>query len=268
VLKLLKAEGAVDLSATVSFLVGKNAELEQQLAAAADFLSRLFGAVAGPASSPLRLAFPLKRGRADGLVEIVAKIRERAAADRAQVDGILERAKALGYAGEDCMEACEFIANHIGEGQRQRTLEQVNRELAEVRAACGKEQELHAREKAALKKRVADGRAAIAQMQGNVSQREEELGEQIRELERKVRELTEALATERRVREELGRIGAGYSADSKYLRSKMTANELRLLAFVERIMQQEKEAQELLEKQKAVREALLGDPALRSQGKT
>jgi chromosome segregation ATPase len=268
ILKMLKTDAKGDLSQTISFLVGKHAELEKQLASAADFLSHLFAAIAGPSSSPLHLTFPLKKSRTDNLLEIVGRIKNRGDLDRRQVEDVLERAKALGYTGEDCMEACEFIGNHIGEAQRQETLEQVNRELSEVRAAYQKEQELHAKEKASLKKKIAQSRSAIAQMQGNGSQREEELNEQIRELERKIRELSEALATERRVREELGRIGAGNSADSKYLRSKMTANELRLLTFVERIMQQEKEQQELLEKQKAVREALLGDPSLVSQGKT
>jgi chromosome segregation ATPase len=265
---LLQVEGTADLGAAVSSLVEKQKQLNGQLELAASFLSQLLGIISGGSTSPLRLSFPMKPTIRDRLMDIVKKMKEQATLDHQQVDQILERAKALGYQGDDCMEACEFIANHIVEGQKQGTFEQVNRELSAVRAASEKEQELHSRERGTLKKRIADLRAAIAQQQGSGTQREEELTEQIRNLEKKIRELTEALATERRVREELGRIGAGYSADSKYLRSKMTANELRLLTLVERFMQQERESQELREKQKAMREALLGDPLAKSQEKT
>jgi hypothetical protein len=48
----------------------------------------------------------------------------------------------------------------------------------------------------------------------------------------------------------------------------MTTNELRLLELVERFMQQERESQDLREKQKAMREALLGDPLAKSQDQT
>jgi chromosome segregation ATPase len=268
ILAMLRAEGTADLGATVSALVEKQKQLDGQLELAADFLSQLLAIISGGTASLLRLTFPMRPTMRDRLVDIFKKMKNQATLDRQQVEQILERAKALGYQGDDCMEACDFLANHIAEGQKQGTLEQVNQELSAVRAASEKRQEEHSRERAALKKRIADLRAAIARQQGSGAQREEELTEQIRNLEKKIRELTEALGTERRVREELGRIGAGYSADSKYLRSKMTANELRLLTLVERIMQQERESQELREKQRAIRKALLGDPLARSQGRT
>jgi hypothetical protein len=98
------------------------------------------------------------------------------------------------------MAACEFIANHITEGQKQRTFEQVNRKLSVIRAASEKEQELYSRERGTLKKRIADLRATITHQQGSGTQREE-VTEPFWNLEKEIRELTEVLATERRVPE-------------------------------------------------------------------
>jgi chromosome segregation ATPase len=180
------------------------------------------------------------------------------------VGRILDKAAHLGYPGEDAFEACEFIINRLSEMERQTTLEQVSQELEKARLDCQRQQGLYANDKAKYKKRVRDLRTALAQQQKTGSQREEELHEEIRRLEQRIRELTEELETANRVREELGRIGRGFSADRKALKGKLSDNEMKFLTFVEKMMQQERETQKLHEEQKQMREQLLGDAGSKS----
>lgn len=257
-----------DLSVTIAEIIKKQGALDEQLKDAASFISRVLAIISGPSDTPLQLVFPLKQTVKDRLVDLVEKIKKRSADDRMQIEEVLQKARAMGYKGESLLEAANFISERLSETERQKTLEMINKELQDVRDAYEKEKEMHTKDKSKSKKRIAELKSSFAQMQAKFSGREEDLANQIQDLETKIRQLTEDLETERRVREELGRIGAGFSADSKYLRSKMTANELKLITFVEKMMQTEREGAELRKKQAEMREQLLGDAVAKSTSKS
>ena len=257
-------DGGGDLSGNINELIAKHAQLDEQIRAAADFIREVLERICGPLQTSIKLSFPLRQSVRDKLLALVSEIKAKCNEDHDQIQRILQRARSMGYDGNDCMEACNYITNRLSEVEKQKTLEAVNKDMSDVNVALEREKSLHSKDMQSMKKRIKELRATIAQQQGNSTKREEELSDQIQELERKIRELTDALSTERRVREELGRIGAGYSADSKYLRSKLTANELRLITFVQKFMQKEKETQEVHEKQKRNREAFFGEQSSRS----
>ena len=257
-------DGSGDMANRINELISKHAQLDEQLKTAGEFLRDVLEKVCGPLNSSIKLSFPLRQAVRDKLLALVSEIKSKCNEDHEQIHRVLQKAMSMGYDGNDCVEACSYIATRLSDVEKQKTLEVVNKEMNDVNVALEREKALHSKDIQSLKKRNKELRAAIAQQQGNSTKREEELSDQIQELERKVRELTDALSTERRVREELGRIGAGYSADSKYLRSKLSANELRLITFVQKFMQKEKETQEVHEKQKRNREAFFGEQSSRS----
>ena len=117
------------------------------------------------------------------------------------------------------------------------------------------------------KKKIESYKVTIAQLQSKGNQRDDEQSDLIQNYEKKIRELTEDLATEKRVREELGKIGDGFSADTKYLKSKLSSKEMKFFTFIQKVMQQDKQAKELRMKMKQERENLL-DPNQLSSSKT
>jgi chromosome segregation ATPase len=257
--QLLETTG--DVNEAIANLKSRQTDFDTQLRLAGDFLSQIFDLITGPSVNPVKLGFPMKGSVQERLIEVLTRMKDQARADHEKIDQLLQQAKSMGYDGDDPLEAVKYIADRLAQIQQQKTFETVQQELAQVRAAQKREEELHENATAKLKKQLADLKATIAQQQGVGVQREDELRGTVSDLEKKNRELTEALEEARRIRQELGRIGAGFSADSKYLRSKMSANELRLLDFVEKMMRQERDSKQVLQQQRAVREALLGDAA-------
>jgi AraC-like DNA-binding protein len=107
------------------------------------------------------------------------------------------------------------------------------------------------------KEKLARLRETLSQQIQKSNDREEELREENEQLSRRVRELVADLETERQVREELGRLGAGLSTDTTYLRSKLSTNELRLLDLAARMAASERTTADIHEKQRRTREVLL-----------
>jgi flagellar motility protein MotE (MotC chaperone) len=257
--QLLETTG--DVNEAIANLKTRQTDFDTQLRLAGDFLSKIFDLITGPSVNPVKLGFPLKQSVQDRLIEVLTKMKDQARTDHEKIDHLFQQAKSMGYDGDDPIEACKYIADRLAQTQQQKTFETVQQELAAVQAAQKREEELHESAIAKLKKQLADLKGTVAQQQEVGVQREDELRGALSDLERKNRQLAEQLEEAGRIRQELGRIGAGFSADSKYLRSKMSANELRLLDFVEKMMRQEKDSKQVLQQQRAVREALLGDAA-------
>ena len=194
------------------------------------------------------------------------KFKKKADTDRKQVDSILTKAKSLGFEDEndDCMKACEFIAKMLAESERQKTFEKVGKDLDSVRESSQKkEDELNARI-AKLKKKVKSYQESLVQLQSKGNQRDDEQNDLIQNYERRIRELSEELETEKRVREELVKIGDGYSADTKYLKSKLSSKEMKLFTFIQKVMQKDKEDREIRNQMRKERENLLDTNQLSS----
>lgn len=261
IIQLLPNDDNIDIATLISNIVQKQKSYEDQIDSAAKFISQVLATITNSQQSPLN--FPLKKNIRDDLVSLVSKIKSKADSDRKQIDSILQKAKSLGFDGDDCIKACEFIAKMLAETERQKTFETVGKELDAVREnSQKKEEELNA-QIAKLKKKVKSLQVSIAQMQSQGNQRDDEQSDLIQNYEKKIQELSEELATERRVREELGKIGDGFSADTKYLKSKLSSKEMKFFTFIQQVMQQDKQAKELRIKMKKERENLL-DPNLLS----
>lgn len=254
--QLLAGDSNVDISKTIQEIVEKQSKISEQLNAAADFISAVLSIMTGPSMSQTRLVFPLKQTIQDKLLDLVTRIKRRADNDHTQVERVLEKARNLGYEGDDVVEAAEYIATRHIEIERQQTVSMVGRELGDVKAITTSAKEAYSQDKADSRKKIAKLKETLAQQMEKSAQREEELKEENDQLQRKVRQLTADLETEKRVREELGRIGAGLSSDKTYLRSKLNKNEMRLVEFAEKMSESDKETKELHTKQRKTREAL------------
>ena len=254
--QLLAGDSNVDISKTIQEIVEKQSKISEQLNAAADFISTVLSIMTGPSISQTRLVFPLRQTIQDKLIDLVTRIKRRADNDHEQIERVLEKAGNLGYEGDDVLEAAEYIAMRHIESERQQTVSMVGRELGDVKAITTSAKEAYSQEKAEDRKKIAKLKETLAQQMEKAAQREEELKEENDQLQRKVRQLSADLETEKRVREELGRIGAGLSTDKTYLQSKLSKNEMRLIEFAERMTESEKEAKQLHGKQRKTREAL------------
>ena len=132
----------------------------------------------------------------------------------------------------------------------------VGRELGTVRSLNESEKEQYMKDKEESKRKIAMLRETLNKQMQKANQREEELQEENDDLRRQIRALSADLETEKRIHEELGRLGAGLSTDKSLLRSKLSENEMRLVDFAEKMSESEKTTRELHEKQKRNRKIL------------
>jgi chromosome segregation ATPase len=263
---LLAPDGGPDAARAIEDIIERQRAMSGQINSAADFVSQVLAILSGHASSPpARLVFPLKKSIESKLSAVVSSFKARADRDRAQVEDLLVRAHVLGYEGDSVIDACEYITERRLEGERQSTLATVGRELGDVRVISESEKEAYERDKARSREKLAKMAESLTRQMETQREREEAFGNEKAELLRQIRELRADLETEHRVREELGRIGAGLSSDKGYLRSKLSKNELRLLDFAERMAESDRAAAELHEKQRRDREALIGSTLSKSQ---
>ena len=231
--QMLSCDPNGDLSTTIQELIEQREKFTEQMNAAADFVSLVLSIITGPSIAQARLSFPLKQVIKDKLIDLVTRIKKRADTDHEQVDRVLEKARSAGYHGEDVMEAVAFISMREIEIERQQTLSMIGRELGDVQSLSASQKEAYAKDKAKSRKKIAKLRESLAEQMTKATQREQELKEENEELMKKNRELASDLETERKVREELGRIGAGLSYDKSYLTCKLSKNELRLITLAE-----------------------------------
>jgi hypothetical protein len=255
---LVGPDGGTDAAKAIREIIDRQKSMDGQMDAAATFVSELVGVLSGRPSSPTRLAFPLKKSIEDKLKTIVINFKARADRDRQQVEDLLVHAHVLGYEGDSILEACDHIAERKMETERQSTLVTVSKELGTVRSVSVTEKETYERDKSKSREKISKLTESITRQMETQRGREEEFVNEKAQLMKEIRDLKADLDTERRVREELGRIGAGLSSDKGYLRSKLSKNELRLLDFAERMAESDRAAAEVHEKQRRDREALIG----------
>ena len=231
--QLLSGSSDTDIMRSVQEAIENQSKLTDQLKAATEFVSTVLAIMTGPSIAQTRLTFPLKQSVRDKLIDLVMRIKKRADTDHEQVERVLERARHAGYVGEDVIEAVSYIAMREIESERQQTLSMIGRELDDVQSLSASQKEAYAKDKEEARKKIAKLRESLADQIERASQREQELKEENDGLLKKCRELASDLETERKVREELGRIGAGLSYDKTYLTCKLSKNELRLITLAE-----------------------------------
>ena len=246
-----------DLYKLVAAIIKKQNSYKEDLDSAAKFISKVLSTITNSQETPFN--FPVKNNVTDQLLKIVKQIKDRADADQKNINAIIERAKSLGYDGTDCMKACEYIVQQMSETEKQKTFESISKELDAVRDTHRKKEEALNSQIAKLKKKNNALRVTIGQQQSQAAEREDELSNTLQQYEQQIRDLTDQLETERRIREELGKIGDGFSADTKYLKSKLSAKELKFFTFIQKVMQSDKNAKEIHMKMKQERENLFTD---------
>lgn len=261
IVDIIPGGDASEISAYISDIIRKQKDYEEQMQSAAEFLGKVLGTFSN--SSQTSLSFPLSQKLKDDLLKLVKQIKARADSDRKQIDDILTMAKRYGYLGDDCQEAFKFLIDKRVEAESIKTMEEVEKKLDAVRVDSTKREDEFKARISKLEKKNKSLQALIAQLQSQRTDRDDEHTELTQSYEKKIQELEEELRNERRVREELCKIGDGMSADTKYLKTKLSAKELKFFTFIQKFMQSDKKGQEIQQKMQEERKNLL-DPNLTS----
>ncbi|KAH0786758.1 viral A-type inclusion protein [Histomonas meleagridis] len=251
--QLMNIDTIDSLPKIIDDLLKEKTESQRKLTEASQFTSKIFGIISSSPQTNLR--FPLPTNIQQTVIDIVTSLQRNSAKNQEDVENVLQQAKSLGYEGSDCIEACDFMTNEIMESKKR--LDKINdlkKEISEIK----KEKDKSDSETLNLKNKIKDMKKIVVHQQIEAAKREEEINESLMEYEQKIKDLNEDLITERRIREQLSRIGAGFSADSQFLRSKLSENEVRLVEFVEKMMNQEKQTSLIHERQRKTREKLFG----------
>jgi hypothetical protein len=240
-----------DFVGTIADLLAKQRDFESHLRTGGAFLAKVVNLVTGTTTA---VELPLRQAQEKDLLKSVSEAKSQAEFEHIAIERVLKSANSMGYTGTDLAEAWAFLVDRMVQAGKEKGSREEQRSASDL----GRIRASHAQEIAKLKDRLAQLKSGIAEQVEASNRREEQLGIRITELEKQNRELTESVQEERQVREQLGRIGAGFSADSSWLRSKMTENELHLLQFVEEMVKQDTLSRELLQRQRVMRQSLLG----------
>lgn len=221
-----------------------------------DFIAQILQTLSGNTSKiPI---FPMNPARNSQILGILKKSADQAKNDHHTVDSIIERAIGMGYTGDNGIEAVDYIISKCAIEERQVILEQMSQQLADLRNQLAKEVESHKKEIEQKTKELAESRKSALQLsQKNKIEREELLSSNS-QLEQRIMKLNDELNTEKSLRKELSRVGAGMSADKKLLKSKLSSQEFRLIELVEKLVKSEKESRAIHDNLKKIREENLG----------
>lgn len=204
--------------------------------------------------SPTKIEVPLSDARADAVLQSIRVLIKQNADDKANIDSLLSKARSVGYDGSDCLEAAIFIARLKGEQEKQSLLEEMKKQIDQLKEHIRVTEEAHKEELDKKNKAVADLKKTVVQLtEKNVRERDEWQA-RIDAFEGDISNLKQQLQAEKDLRREIGRIGQGITADKAVLKSKLSAQEFRFLEFIEGVMMKEKESREINEKLKRARQ--------------
>ena len=165
-------------------------QIQTNLETASSFLSRVFSVFS---TTPVTLTLPLSRATETRLMDTVCDFKARTERVQTQVNSILARAKADGFRGNSVVDAVDFIAANCAVSERQKTREEMRRDLMEVRATSEMERNFADRQREKNRRRIGELRSGLALS----ASREEELRQKVKEMgaeleqERKLRKSSE-----------------------------------------------------------------------------
>lgn len=236
-------------------------QLLDNISQASHLFSRLVGVLS---KSPITITFPLSKPVQDKLIDLISEFKARTDYAQAQIDSIMNRARVIGYEGTDLIDAVDFIAVQQAEMERQKTMEQMHEDLMEVRASNEKQKNAADRQRDKSKKRIADLKALVAQLQEKSAAREEELLSDLDGERKRLRAAMDDLENERKIHEELMMVISGQAADSEYLKSKLSEREMRHLSkaeetrrFIAQMTAKNAESERIHASQRKMRESAL-----------
>jgi len=203
---LLSLEPNVDISNTIQDLIDKQTKIGEQLSLAADFISQALTIICGPT----RLVFPLKQNQKEKMIEIITRIKSRHDNDHKAVEDIIEMAKKVGYEGENVKEATIFLTN--SKVSSSASILSISNDTLDPQK---------------LRKQILALRDSLSQQIEKSTKREESLINDVRRLQKEI-------DTHQRIRDEIRKVCEGEDADIKYLQSKLTKSELRILELTHR----------------------------------
>ena len=200
----------------------------------------------------------MSQEKKDQIFSVIGKLNDESKKDRRIVNALLQEAKAHGFNGDDGVLAIPFLLDFAGAKSQQETMEQMNKQIEELRQQLAEEVAQHKADVDKKIKEIAEGRNTALQLTQKFKVEREELWNNNAQLEQRIKQLMEELNNEKSLRKELSRVGAGMSADKKLLKSKLSAQEFKLLELVEKLVKSENQTRALHETNKRARQQIFG----------
>lgn len=251
---MLNAKSDEELSPLISDLLEKKKVSDKNLDESNKFIADLLTVLSGSHQSPHKIGTHLSSKNKENIINSMKQTVEQSLKDRADVDNILKKAQSFGYLGKDVQDAVQVLTNKKVEEITQGLQSDMVKQISDINAILQLERETSAQEKEKLTKKIMELRQTISLSAEKNAEERNDYERRITELDDKNRLLSDQLETEKILRQELNRIGQGAAADKSLLRSKLSAQEFKVINFVEKIMSREREAAALRESLKRARE--------------
>jgi chromosome segregation ATPase len=174
----------------------------------------------------LNIRFPIASPVQTKLLATIRDVKTATENRRREVEALLARAKSAGFIGVNLRSAVDFIVEAAVDEVKQRVVETVHRELADVREVALRERTILENQKAQLNRRVDELRAQITHLQEEMGRKEMDLVKKLDVEKNNLRQVELSLEKAERVKEELIQLLSGRPADTIALETMLNARDL------------------------------------------
>lgn len=223
----LKLEPGTDISKRIS-------QLQSGLESASRLIERILSLLS---NSTVSVDIPMESQQEKQLLSMIESFRQKAEAALNASDEVLNRGRGVGYNGDVLMESVDCIVQVAVGEEKQQGIERMHEELTSLRTMHEKERTTLEQQKAKLKRKLADQRAIVADLQEKTAQKEEEFLVEIEKEQKTTRAAQNEYNREKRIHEELMRVITGKATDNDFLKCYLEAGELAAVKEAEKVLQ-------------------------------
>ena len=226
----LKLDPGTDISKRIS-------QLQSGLESASRLIARILSLLS---NSTVSVDIPMEPQQEKQLLSMIEAFRQKSEAALTAADEIINRGRGVGYNGNNLMESVDTIVQVAVGEEKQRGIERMHEELTSLRAMHEKERSTLDQQKAKLKRKLADQRAIVADLQEKTAQKEEEFLLEIEKEQKTTRAAQNECQREKRIHDELMRVINGKATDNDFLKCYMEEGEITAIKKAEKILQEQR----------------------------
>lgn len=233
-------------------------QLTENLKESTEFLSKVVNIIVGQQQSPRTLSFPMTPSRKQQIIGMISKLLEAYRKDHSDVDFLLSEANKFGFQGTDVETALSTIIKANISKESDVHAQSSNQKIQQIKEEMESQISENAQQFRATvekkEKELKELKGKLIIMSEKAISEREEYEKTSSDYEKKIRDLSEQLSSEKILRAEISRIGAGDAMDKKMLKSKLSTQEFKLIEFIEKIMRSESEAKSIRDSLRKTRE--------------
>lgn len=224
----LSIDSPIDINAIKQLpeLIKNLKQIEADFNTLSNFFKQILFCIYGSNSQFISsLTFPIDSDKMKSILSSITDYCIKHEAMRIDFEKLLASARSLGFTGNSCVEASDFLAEELCKKKAQEQLEEMVNQMKVLRESKDKERKLFEQRNAKNQEKIKQIRDSKAQLTEQYAQKQTELYDTIESLQKETREFESRVELLTRTKEELIRIVAKEPYDKESLLTWLTPSE-------------------------------------------